>query len=154
MANTHSQIFYHLVFAVKNRESLITEAFKEDLYKYMTGIIKKQNQKLYIINGTPDHVHVLINCKPNVNLSELVKEIKEHSSKFINAKNILPGKFYWQSGFGVTSVSHKNVQSVFNYIRSQEALHARKSFNEEYIGFLDENKIVYKPEELFDFELK
>ncbi|HOV10544.1 MAG TPA: IS200/IS605 family transposase [Bacteroidales bacterium] len=86
MANTYSQIFYHVVFAVRNRESLIIPAIKEDMYKYISGIITNQNQKLFIINGMPDHVHILMNCNPNMNLSDNVREIKEHSTKFINDK--------------------------------------------------------------------
>jgi len=94
MANTYTQIYYHIIFAVRNRESLITKNIKEELHKYISGIIKNQNQKLLIINGMPDHIHILINCKPNINLSNLVKEIKEHSTKFINDKKIFIGKFY------------------------------------------------------------
>src|SRR5215207_9457590 len=105
MADTYSQIYYHVVFAVRNRESLVTPALKDDLYRYISGIISSQQQRLLIINGMPDHVHILMSCTPNMNLSNLVKEIKEHSTKFINERKIIRGRFYWQAGFGAFSVS-------------------------------------------------
>jgi len=154
MANTYSQIFYHIVFAVRNRDSLIIPEIKDDLYKYISGIITNQKQKLFIINGMPDHVHILINCKPNMNLSDNVGEIKEHSTKFINDQRILKWKFYWQEGFGAFSVSKKDVPMILNYIKNQEEHHKKKTFKEEYLEFLIENDIEFKDEYLFNFELK
>lgn len=154
MADTYSQLFYHVVFAVRNREALIVPSIKEDLYKYIAGIISKQNQKLFIINGMPDHVHILINCKPNINLSDSVREIKEHSSKFMNAEKKMLGKFYWQAGFGAFSVSKKDVLMIINYIKNQEEHHKIKSFKKEYLEFLKENEIEYNERYLFDFDLK
>ena len=154
MANTYSQIFYHVVFAVRNRDSLIIPAIKDDLYKYISGIITNQKQKLFIINGMTDHVHILMNCKPNMNLSDNVREIKEHSTKFINDKRILRGKFYWQEGFGAFSISKKDVSIILNYIKNQEEHHKKKTFREEYMEFLIENDIEFKDEYLFDFDLK
>ena len=151
MANTYTQIFYHVVFAVRNREALITGSLKEELYKYIAGIVNNQKQKLFIINGMPDHVHMLLNCRPDVNLSNTVKEVKEHSSRFINAKKILKGKFYWQEGFGAFTVSKRDVPMILNYIKNQEAHHAKQSFKEEYIRFLKEHEVEYKEEYLFDF---
>ena len=154
MANTYTQIFYHVVFAVRNRDSLITPTIKDDLYKYITGIITNQNQKLFIINGMPDHIHILINCKPNMNLSNNVRDIKEHSTKFINAKKNLRGKFYWQEGFGAFTVSKKDVSIILNYIKNQEEHHKQKTFKDEYLEFLKENEIEFKEEYIFDFDLK
>ena len=151
MANTYSQIFYHLVFAVRNRRALITPAIKDELYKYITGVIKNQNQVLFIINGMPDHVHLLINCKPDVNLSNLVKEIKEHSTKFINDKKIIPGKFYWQGGFGAFSIGKRHLPELISYIKNQEERHKKKTFKDEYLEFLKEHEIEFREEYLFDF---
>jgi len=120
----------------------------------MSGIIDNQKQKLFIINGMPDHVHLLLNCKPDVNLSDLVREIKEHSSKFINSKNILKGKFYWQGGFGAFTVSKKDVTMILNYIKNQEKHHRIKVFRSEYLDLLKENEVEFKEEYLFDFDLK
>jgi len=150
MADTYSQIYYHIVFAVRNRESLIKPVIKDELYKYITGVVKNQNQNLLIINGMPDHVHLLLSCKPNMNLSNLIKEIKEHSTKFINDKKIIPGKFYWQGGFGAFSVGNRNLPNVLNYIKNQEEHHRQKSFKNEYVEFLKENEIEFKEEYLFE----
>ena len=154
MANTYTQIYYHIIFAVRNRESLITESIKEELYKYISGIINNQKQKLLIINGMPDHIHILINCKPNINLSNLVKEIKEHSTKFINDKKIFIGKFYWQTGFSAFSISNRDIPAIINYIKNQENHHGKKSFKEEYLNLLKENEILYDEKYVFDFDLK
>jgi len=153
MANTYSQIFYHVVFAVRNRRALITPHIKVDLYKYMAGIINNQKQKLFIINGMPDHIHMLLNCKPDVNLSSLVREIKEHSSKHINDKFEVQWKFTWQDGFGAFSNSKRELPYIINYIKDQENHHRRKSFKEEYLELLKENEVEFKDEYLFDFEL-
>jgi putative transposase len=154
MADTYPQIFYHVVFAVRNREALITDPIKNDLHKYISGIISNQGQKLFIINGSEDHVHLLMNCKPNMNLSDNIREIKEHSSKFINSKKILRGQFYWQAGFGAYSVSKKDVSFVLNYIKNQEEHHKKTTFREEYLEFLKMHEIEFKEEYLFDFDLK
>lgn len=154
MADTYTQIFYHIVFAVRNRASLIVPAIKEDLYKYITGIVSNQNQKMFINSGMPDHVHILMNCKPNMNLSNNIREIKEHSTKFINAKKLIKGKFFWQEGFGAFTVSKKDVPLILNYIKNQEEHHRKKTFREEYIDFLKENEIEFKEEYVFDFDLK
>mgnify|MGYP003395247245 CR=1 FL=1 len=150
MANTYTQIFYHIVFAVKGRQNLISHKWKDDLYKYISGIIDNQGQKLYIINGMPDHLHILISCKPNMNLSNLVKEIKEHSGKFINQKNFVMGKFSWQEGFGAFTVSFSAVNNVVNYIKDQEEHHRTKSFRDEYLAFLAENGIDYNEKYIFE----
>lgn len=153
MADTYSQIFYHVVFAVRNRESLIIPCLKNELYKYINGIIHNQKQKLFIINGMPDHIHLLLNCKPDANLSALIREVKEHSSKFINTKKIIPGKFYWQAGFGAFSISKKDIGIIINYIKNQEEHHKRKAFKDEYLALLEENEIEYNEKYLFDFQI-
>ena len=153
MPDTYSQIYYHVVFAVRNRESLIDPVIKDDLYKYITGIVTQNKQKLLIINGMPDHVHILLNCKPDMNLSALIREVKEHSTKYINDKKLIPWKFYWQGGFGAFSVSKRALDIVINYIKTQEEHHSKKSFKTEYLEFLKENEIDYKEEYLFNFEL-
>jgi len=150
MANTYTQLYYHVVCVVKGRQSLINVSWKDSLYKYITGVVTNQGQKLYIINGMPDHIHILISCKPTVMLSDLVKEIKEHSTKYINQQNLAPSKFSWQVGFGAFTVSYRNVDNVVNYIKNQEQHHTKKTFREEYKEFLIENNVEYKEEYLFE----
>ncbi|MBI2271287.1 MAG: IS200/IS605 family transposase [Bacteroidetes bacterium] len=151
MADTYSQIYIQLVFAVKGKHSLITESIKVTLYKYISGIVQNQKQKLYIINGMPDHLHILVSISPGIAISSLVREIKEHSTKFINTNSQLTGKFQWQEGFGAFSYSKSQLPDVVEYIRNQEVHHAQKSFRDEYLDLLNKNEIKYKDEYLFDW---
>ena len=153
MANTYSQLYVQIVFAVKGRQNLISNKWKDELYKYITGIVTNENQKLISINGMPDHIHILIGIKPNKALSDLVRDIKANSSRFINEKRWINGKFEWQSGFGAFTYSHSHLANVINYIQNQEEHHKTKTFKEEYIGFLKAFEIDYKDEYVFE-ELK
>lgn len=150
MANTYSQLYIHIVFAVKARQNLISADWKEEVYKYITGIVTSKEQKLIAINGMPDHVHILIGLKPDKSISDLVRDIKANSSKFINDKNWINGKFEWQTGFGAFSYSHSQLTNVINYIRNQEEHHKTKTFKEEYIEFLKLFNVDFKNEYLFD----
>ena len=149
MANTYTQLYFHVVFAVKGRNNAISPNWKEDLYKYISGIISNHEQKLMIINGMPDHVHLLIGTKPNCNLSDLVRVIKSNSSKWINEKRLVRGKFEWQTGFSAFTVSQSVVPSVVEYIKNQEKHHKKKTFREEYIDFLKANNIDYNTDYIF-----
>ena len=133
MANTFSQIYIQTVFAVENRLSLITPEFKEDLYKYITVIVRNQGQKLISINGMPDHVHILIGLKPAMALADLVREIKADSSNFINRNKWVRGKFSWQEGYGAFSYGHSQLSTIIRYIQNQEKHHSRRSFKDEYL---------------------
>ena len=150
MANTYSQLYTHLVFAVKGRQSLIQPDWKETLYKYIAGIISNQKQKLMIINGMPDHVHILIGIKPDKSISDLVRDIKSHSSSFIREQGFVKGRFEWQEGFGAFSVSQSQVPKLILYIQNQELYHKKRSFQSEYLEFLQDYEIDFKPEYLFE----
>ncbi|MCF8262781.1 MAG: IS200/IS605 family transposase [Melioribacteraceae bacterium] len=151
MANTYTQIYIHAIFTVQGRLSLIPAKHKVELHKYISGIITKKGSKLIQINSMPDHVHLLIGLNPQKSLSELVKEIKANSSKHINENKWVVGKFAWQKGYGAFSYSHSQLQIIINYILNQEVHHARKSFQEEYLEFLDKYKIQYDRKYIFDF---
>ena len=150
MANTYTQLYFHIVFAVKGRANLISSTWKEELYKYITGIATNKNQKLIVINGMPDHVHILMGMKPDSNLSELVRDIKANSSKFINEKKWIISKFEWQQGFGAFTLGYSQLDAIVNYIKAQEEHHKTKTFKEEYIDFLKRYNIDYKSEYLFE----
>lgn len=150
MANTYSQIYIHIVFAVKGRQNLISVKWKDELNKYITGIVTNEGQKLIAINGMPDHMHILIGMKPTATLSNIVRDIKANSSKFINQKQWVAGKFEWQQGFGAFSYSHSQLNTVINYIQKQEKHHKVKTFKEEYLEFLQLYEINYKQEFIFD----
>lgn len=150
MANTYSQLYIQIVFAVKGRQNLIAHQWKDELYKYITGIISNEGQKLIAINGMPDHIHILIGLKPNKSISDLVRDIKANSSRFINEKRWIKGKFEWQTGFGAFSYSHSHLDKIIQYIKNQERHHAKKSFKEEYVAFLETFQIDYDNNYLFD----
>jgi REP element-mobilizing transposase RayT len=149
MANTYSQLYIHIVFAVKGRQNLISANWKDEIYKYITGIVTNKGQKLIDINGMPDHIHILIGLKPDKSISDLVRDIKSNSSKFINDKKWINGKFEWQTGFGAFSYSHSQLTNVIHYIERQEEHHKTKTFKEEYIEFLKLFNIEFKDEYLF-----
>ena len=150
MANTFSQIYIQTVFAVEGRLSLIQPEFKENLYKYITGIVTNQRQKLISINGMPDHLHILIGLRPAMALADLVREIKADSTNFINKKKWVRGRFSWQEGYGAFSYGHSQLDTIIRYIQNQKQHHKRSSFKNEYLTLLlkfdiaFEDKYVYK----------
>jgi REP-associated tyrosine transposase len=151
MANTFSQIYIQTVFAVENRQSLITPDFKEDLYKYMTGIVKNQGQKLIAINGMPDHVHILIGLKPAMALADLVREIKADSTNYINDQKFVRGHFNWQEGYGAFSYGHSQLDTIIRYIQKQEMHHHKRSFKSEYLSLLRKFDIAFDDKYVFEF---
>ena len=149
MANTYTEIHVHAVFGVQNRLSLIKDAWKDELYKYITGIIKNNSHKPLIINGTEDHVHLLFGLRPAQSLSELMKDIKGSSSKWINQKNLVPGRFSWQEGYGAFSYSKSQLPEVINYIENQQRHHEKQSFKEEYRKILEKFEVDFKEQYIF-----
>ena len=116
MAGTFSQIYIQIVFAVEGRANLLQNPWREEVFKYMAGIIKGKNQKPIIVNGVANHVHLFIGLKPSVALSDLVRDIKNNTSNFINTQKFVPGKFSWQEGFGSFSYAHSQIEQVYQYI--------------------------------------
>ncbi len=151
MSGTYSQIYIHVIFAVKGRQNQISTEWSEELYGYIAGIIKGKGQKSIIVNGMPDHVHAFIGLNPSMSVANLVRDIKNNSSKFINDKKFLAGKFYWQEGYGVFSYSHSQIETVYNYILNQEKHHRKKTFREEYMELLKKFKVEYDEQYLFDW---
>ena len=149
MANTYTQIYVHVVFAVEGRQNLINPEHNEELQKYITGIVSGQKQKMVAINNVPDHVHLLIGLQPDCALSDLVRSIKASSSKFINEKRWVKGRFSWQEGFGAFSHSRSQLGTVIRYIENQPKHHATKSFREEYVEFLEKFKVDYDKRYIF-----
>jgi len=153
MANTYTQIHIQVVFSVRDRICIIQKSWKEELYKYITGIVQNNKHKLLAINGMPDHIHLLIGMRPNQSLSDLVQDIKGDSSKWINNKGFVRWRFSWQEGFGAFSYSKSDVDKVIEYIRNQEKHHKRRTFIEEYLEFLKkfgidyDERFIYKPVE-------
>ncbi len=151
MANTYSQIIVQFVFAVKSRDNLISSKNREELEKYISGIIENKGQKMLAIYAMPDHIHILVGMKPNISISDLVRDIKSNSSRFINESKWIRGKFSWQEGYGAFSYSKSHLDNVVKYILNQEEHHKKKKFKDEYLEFLDKFEIEYKDEYLFDW---
>ena len=151
MADTFSQIYIHLVFSVKGRQNIIHKTWREELFKYVSGIIKGRDQKVFAIGGMPDHIHILISLRPNFLVSELVNSVKTNSSKWINSKGFIKGKFNWQEGYGAFSYGQSQLDHVIQYINNQELHHQRKSFKEEYIELLEKFNIKFDEKYLFDW---
>ena len=151
MAGTYSQIYLQVVFAVKGREHLIAPSWKDKLHKYISGIITAKKQKAIIVNGMPDHIHAFIGLNPSMKISDLVRDVKNNSSNFINDMGFVSSRFSWQEGYGVFSYSHSHIERVYNYILKQEEHHRQKTFREEYLELLKSFDIDFREEYLFEF---
>ena len=151
MAGTFSKIYIQVVFAVKGRQNLIADSWKAELYKYIGGIVKAKNQKSIIINGMPDHIHCFIGLRPSTAISDLVREMKNNSTNFINDRSFLKGKFSWQEGYGAFSYSHSHIDRVYKYILNQEKHHTRTSFKDEYLDLLTKFEIAHEEKFLFEW---
>lgn len=149
MPNTFTQIYIHIVFAVQNRKALINPEWENELYKYITGIVQNKGQKMLAINGMPDHIHMLIGMKPSCCLSDLVREVKKSSNSFIKEKRFTPFAFSWQEGFGGFSYGHSQLPAIIDYISKQKEHHKKRSFRDEYEGFLKKYNVEFQDEYLF-----
>ena len=150
MANTYTQIYIQIVIVVKGRYFLIPDEKKENLHKYITGIIRNKKHKLISINGVSNHIHFLIGLNPVEALSELVKEVKRCSTNFINEQKWLRGKFSWQEGYGAFSYSRSQLDNVIKYIENQEKHHKKKTFREEYLEMLKKFDVIYNEKYIFE----
>ena len=151
MADTFLQMHVHLVFATKNRNAIIGKDWKDDLEKYITGVIQNQKQILLPTFYVSDHIHIFIGYNVNQLIPKLVEEIKTSSNKWIKENKLSSYKFEWQNGYGGFSHSHSQVEVVSNYIMNQEEHHRKKTFREEYLKMLRDNGIDFKEEYVFDF---
>jgi len=151
MANTYTQLYVQIIFSPRGRQNLTHNRIKNDIYKYIVGIIKKKNQKPMIINGMPDHVHIFLGFSPDIAISDLVRDIKSNSTNFINDNKLIQGKFSWQKGFGAFTYNKSQVPMVVRYIKNQEEHHRRKTFKEEYLELLEKFGVDYKKQYLFEW---
>jgi len=140
---SYRQILYHLNFHTKNSLKVLNYSNNDELFRYMWGIIKNKNCKLYRINGVEDHIHILFDLHPSVALADLVKDIKVSSSKWIKEKGIYPKFTHWAEGYGAFTLSLKEKDSAIKYVMNQQVHHKKYSFKEEYIQLLKEHGIEY-----------
>ncbi len=151
MANTYTQCYFHLVFAVKNRNSLIKDAWKNQLEMYITSIVQNNKHKLLAVGSMPDHIHIFIGYNVNQLIPDLVEQIKTSTNAWIKEKKLSKFKFEWQKGYGAFSHSRSQIEAVTNYILSQKAHHQKETFRNEYLEILRKNDVEFRNEYLFDF---
>ena len=151
MPNTFSKIYLQFVFAVENRASFIKKEHKEELHKYITGLVTHRNSKMLAVNCMPDHTHLFVGFRPVMSISDFMKEIKVETNGFINGKKWNRGRFSWQEGFGVFSYSHWHISNVIKYVQNQERHHQKTTFRQEYHAFLEKFHIEYDERYLFEF---
>ncbi len=151
MANTYTQLNIHAVFAVKGRHNFLGDKFRIDLFKYIHGVLENKDHFPLAINGYKDHVHVFFELNPKYSLSEIMRDVKASSSKWINDNNFIDGKFAWQEGYGGFSYSRSQRDNVMNYIINQEEHHKKSTFREEYLELLQKFEVDFKNEYVFEF---
>lgn len=151
MANTYTQMYVQVVFAVQYRENLIAEENREEVERYICGIIANKKCKVLAIFCNPDHVHILIALHPTISVSDLVRDIKANSSRFINEKGWLRGQFNWQDGFGAFTYAKSQIDAVAKYILRQATHHQKQSFREEYLSTLQKFEVEFDEKYLFDW---
>ncbi|HEV7347831.1 IS200/IS605 family transposase [Telluribacter sp.] len=151
MANTYSQLYIQIVFAVKGRVSLVRATEREALEKYICGIVEGVGQKVMVIYCMPDHTHLFLSLKPDARLSDVIRDVKAGSSKWMNENNKTGGRFAWQEGYGAFSYAKSQKEAVIHYILKQPEHHRIKTFREEYLDFLNKFEIEYNEKFLFEW---
>jgi putative transposase len=151
MANTYTQLNMHVVFAIKGRENILLNNYRNDLFKYISGILKNTEQFPLAVNGFKDHVHIFFEMQPTKSLSDITRIVKANSSRWINENKFMPGKFSWQEGFGGFSYSRSQRNNVIQYIMNQEEHHKKKTFREEYLELLKLFEIDFNNKYIFEF---
>ena len=134
---------------MQGRQNLLQKEWRDEVFKYMSGIIKNKGQKPIIVNGVSDHVHVFVGLRPSMALSDLVRDIKNNSTNFINDQKWIKRKFCWQEGYGAFSYSHSQIGNVYDYILDQENHHTKQVFKDEYMDFLRKFEIAHDTKYLF-----
>jgi REP element-mobilizing transposase RayT len=148
VAHTASNLVLHLIFGTKARRPLIVPEIRSDLFAYLGGIVREMKGTAFIVNGTADHVHMLIRIRPVHSVAEIARVVKANSSRWAREKG--NRDFAWQTGYGAFSVSESHVQAVSRYIATQEEHHKKRTFQQEYVAFLEKNKIAYDERYIWD----
>ena len=151
MANTFTQMYVHIVFAVKNREAIITSQLEPQLYKMLVTILKNNGHTAIAIGGMSDHVHMFIGMAPKESLSHLVKELKVSTTAWVNGQHLLRGHFCWQEGYGAFTYSRSQIDAVADYVRNQKNHHAKISFRDEYLRMLQLFGVKYDERNVFQW---
>jgi len=151
VANTYTQLYIHVVFAVSGRINFIRPAIEEELYRYITGIVQNKGHKMLAINGMPDHIHWVIGLNPREALSDLIRDTKSNATQFMNGKGWFGGGYAWQSGYGAFSYSRSQLDTVIRYVMNQKSHHLKRSFRQEYVSLLRRFQVDFDERYLFEF---
>ena len=151
MANTYTQLNVHAVFSVKGRGNFIANNWSDQLHRYIAGTLKETKNYSLSVGGYKDHVHIFFELNPAISVSDILKNVKAKSSKWINLEGFVAGKFEWQSGYGAFTCSRSQRNDVIRYIMNQEEHHRKRSFKDEYLDLLRKNEIKYEDAYLFEF---
>ena len=151
MSHTFTKIWMHVVFSTHEREPSISPKLEAFLFRHIRHLLKEMECVPLAINGMPDHIHAFIGLRPAMAISDLVRDIKNNSSNFINDNKFVKGKFSWQAGYGAFSYGHSQMDKVYNYILNQEKHHKKKTFREEYLEFLKKFEVEYDEKYLFEW---
>jgi putative transposase len=150
MSQSLSNVLVHIIFSTKNRERCLHSEISKELYSYVSKILKTNSCQPYQIGGMPDHIHVVCSLGKTISISKLIEEIKSSSSKWIKTKDVIFRHFYWQSGYGVFSVSTTDLNAVKSYIANQKEHHKMSTFQNEFIWLLKKNNIPFNEQYLWD----
>jgi putative transposase len=148
---TFTQIYVQLVFAVKNRETALRKEIRPHVFKYMSGILTNQKHKSIIINGPSNHVHILLGLNPSISVSDTVHEVKRSSTLYINRERLCVERFSWQEGYGAFSYSRSQISDIYSYIENQEETHKIKTFQKEYVQYLNKREMEFDEQFLYEF---
>jgi REP element-mobilizing transposase RayT len=148
----YTKLTYHVIFGTKYRKPLIAEQYCERLYEYMGGTIRGLNGHLIAVGGVEDHVHLLANLSPTVALADAIRDVKANPSRWVNESAEVPTRFEWQKGYAAFTVSYSQVGSVRHYIEHQREHHRARTFEAEYVVFLQRHDIAFDHRYLFEAE--
>lgn len=150
MANSYTNLLYHIVFSTKRRRALIVPELRDDLYAYLGGVVRGERGTLLEIGGMPDHVHIVARFRSEPSVAQMIKTLKSKTSKWANEQSRGPGHFAWQIGYGAFTVSASQLDKVLDYVRNQERHHRRKTFQDEYLALLKRHGIEFEERYLWD----
>jgi REP element-mobilizing transposase RayT len=149
--NTYTKLYVHCVFTPKGRHSLLNDSIRENVHKYIYGIIKGMRCYPVGINGTSNHIHILTGFYPALSISDLVRDIKRSSALYINNNRLLQQKFSWQEGYGAFTVGYRDLDRVYNYVLNQKTHHETTIFKDEYLALLTDEGVEFSGDYLCEF---
>ncbi len=150
MTSTLTNLLVHVVFSTKDRQPFIAEEYRDRLYAYIGGIVRKEGAELLAIGGVADHVHLALKIRSSHALADIVRKIKANASKWINDNRYVTGKFSWQNGYGAFSVSASQIEKVREYIDNQAEHHRGRTFKEELLEMVTKHGVDFDPQYLWD----